>query len=40
MVGGDGLIEWTEGSTYYYSLTKLQVDVHIEIEGRLSMCKA
>jgi hypothetical protein len=40
MVGGDGLIEWTKGSTYYYSLTKLQVDVHIEIEGRLSMCKA
>ena len=23
MVGGDGLIDWTEGSTYYYSLTRL-----------------
>jgi predicted secreted hydrolase len=34
MVGGDGLIEWTEGSTYYYSLTRLQVDGQIEIEGR------
>jgi hypothetical protein len=33
MVGGDGLTEQTEGSTYYYSLTRLQVDVHIEIEG-------
>jgi len=34
MVGGDGLIDWTEGSTYYYSLTRLQVDGQIEIEGR------
>jgi predicted secreted hydrolase len=34
MVGGDGLIEWTEGSTYYYSLTRLQVDGQIEIEGK------
>ncbi len=33
-VGGDGLIEWTEGSTYYYSLTRLQVEGRIEIEGR------
>jgi len=33
-VGGDGLIEWTEGSTYYYSLTRLQVDGQIEIEGK------
>jgi predicted secreted hydrolase len=33
MVGGDGLIDWTEGSTYYYSLTRLQVDGQIEIDG-------
>jgi predicted secreted hydrolase len=33
-VGGDGLIEWTEGSTYYYSLTRLQVEGQIEIEGK------
>ena len=33
MVGGDGLIEWTEGSTYYYSLTRLQVTGQIEIGG-------
>jgi predicted secreted hydrolase len=32
MVGGDGLIDWTKGSTYYYSLTKLQVDGQIEIQ--------
>jgi predicted secreted hydrolase len=34
MVGGNGLIEWTEGSTYYYSLTRLQVGGQIEIEGK------
>jgi len=34
MVGGDGLIEWVEGSTYYYSLTRLEVDGQIEIEGK------
>jgi predicted secreted hydrolase len=34
MVGGDGLIEWTEGDTYYYSLTKLHVDGQIEIQGK------
>jgi predicted secreted hydrolase len=34
MVGGDGLIEWTEGSTYYYSLTRLRVDGQIEIAGK------
>jgi predicted secreted hydrolase len=34
MVGGDGLIEWTEGSTYYYSLTRLQVSGQIEIKGK------
>jgi predicted secreted hydrolase len=34
MVGGDGLIDWTEGSTYYYSLTRLQVDGQIEIQGK------
>lgn len=33
MVGGNGLIEWTEGSTYYYSLTRLQVEGEIEIAG-------
>jgi predicted secreted hydrolase len=34
MVGGDGLIEWTEGSTYYYSLTRLQVEGQIEFAGK------
>ncbi|MFC1924560.1 lipocalin family protein [Chloroflexota bacterium] len=34
MVGGDGLVEWTEGSTYYYSLTRLQVEGQIEFAGR------
>lgn len=34
LVGGDGLIEWTEGSTYYYSLTQLQVEGEIELAGR------
>jgi predicted secreted hydrolase len=34
MVGGDGLIEWTEGSTYYYSLTRLQVEGEIELAGK------
>ncbi len=29
-VGGDGLIEWTEGSTYYYSLTRLAINGQIE----------
>ena len=33
MVGGDGLIDWTEGSTYYYSLTRLQVKGQLEIDG-------
>ncbi len=33
-VGGDGLIEWTEGSTYYYSLTRFQVDGQIELQGK------
>jgi predicted secreted hydrolase len=35
MVGGDGLIEWTKGSTYYYSLTRLEVDGQIEIKGEI-----
>jgi predicted secreted hydrolase len=35
MVGGDGLIDWTEGSTYYYSLTRLEVDGQIEIQGKI-----
>jgi len=34
MVGGDGQIEWTEGSTYYYSLTRLKTDGQIEIQGK------
>jgi len=34
MVGGDGLIEWTEVSTYYYSLTRLQVEGEIELAGK------
>jgi predicted secreted hydrolase len=34
MVGGDGLVEWTEGSTYYYSLTRLQVNGQIEFDGK------
>jgi len=34
MVGGDGLIEWTEGSTYYYSLTRLDIDGQIEFAGQ------
>lgn len=35
MVGGDGLIEWTKGSTYYYSLTRLQVEGQIEFAGKV-----
>ncbi len=34
MVGGDGLIEWTEGSTYYYSLTRLAINGQIESAGK------
>ncbi len=34
MVGGDGLIEWSEGSTYYYSLTRLQVEGEIGFAGK------
>lgn len=34
MVGGDGLVEWTEGSTYYYSLTRLKVEGQIEFAGK------
>jgi len=34
-VGGNGLVEWTDGSTYYYSLTRLQVEGQIEIEDEL-----
>jgi len=34
LVGGDGLIEWTDGSSYYYSLTRLQVEGQIELAGR------
>lgn len=35
LVGGDGLIEWTQGSSYYYSLTRLQVEGQIELSGRV-----
>ena len=34
MVGGDGLIEWTYRSTYYYSLTRLQVEGQIGLKGK------
>ena len=40
MVGGDGLIDWTKGSTYYYSLTRLEVDGQIEIAGRILKLRA
>ncbi|MCK4598321.1 hypothetical protein KAU37_00625 [Candidatus Bipolaricaulota bacterium] len=35
LVGGDGLLEWTQGSFYYYSLTRLQVEGQIELAGRV-----
>ena len=35
LVGGDGLIEWTDESSYYYSLTRLQVEGQIELSGRM-----
>lgn len=34
LVGGDGLIDWTYESSYYYSLTRLEVEGKIELEGR------
>jgi predicted secreted hydrolase len=34
MVGGDGLIDWTYGSSYYYSLTRLGIEGQIELTGR------
>ena len=34
LVGGDGFIEWTDGGTYYYSLTRLDVQGQIELTGR------
>lgn len=34
LVGGDGYIDWTDNGTYYYSLTRLQVEGEIEIEGQ------
>jgi predicted secreted hydrolase len=33
-VGGDGLVEWTEGKSYYYSLTRLQVEGQIKVSGK------
>ena len=35
MVGGDGLVEWVHGSSYYYSLTRLQVEGQIKLQGQL-----
>jgi predicted secreted hydrolase len=35
LVGGDGLIEWTDESTYYYSLTRLQIEGQIELSGNV-----
>jgi len=35
LVGGDGLIEWTYGSSYYYSITRLQVEGQIELSGEV-----
>jgi predicted secreted hydrolase len=34
LVGGDGFIEWTDGGTYYYSLTRLAVEGEIRLSGR------
>jgi len=34
-VGGDGLVEWVDGNTYYYSLTRLRVDGQIELQGKI-----
>ncbi len=33
LVGGDGFIEWTDGGTYYYSLTRLAVEGRIGLAG-------
>jgi len=33
LVGGDGLIEWTNKGSYYYSLTRLEVEGELEIKG-------
>ena len=33
MVGGDGLIGWTDNSSYYYSLSRLRVEGDLEIQG-------
>lgn len=33
LVGGDGLIEWTDQSSYYYSLTRLRVEGELEMNG-------
>jgi predicted secreted hydrolase len=35
LVGGDGLIEWTDESSYYYSLTRLQLEGQIELSGKI-----
>lgn len=34
MVGGDGLMEWAQGNTYYYSLTRLAVEGQITLEDK------
>ena len=33
LVGGDGLIGWTDNGSYYYSLTRLRVEGDLEIQG-------
>jgi len=35
LVGGDGLIEWTNRGSYYYSLTRLRVEGELEINGEI-----
>jgi predicted secreted hydrolase len=34
LVGGDGFIEWTDDGSYYYSLTRLDVEGRIGLAGR------
>ena len=35
LVGGDGLIEWTNRGSYYYSLTRLRVEGELGINGEI-----
>ncbi len=34
LAGGDGLVQWSGGTSYYYSLTRLEVGGWIQIGGR------